>query len=95
MHFILFYDVVPDYVTKRVPLRAEHLALVKDSHAKGDLVLAGALTNPSDGAVIVFRSAKAAEEFAAADPYVKNGIVTSWRVREWATVIGDGVEPPA
>ncbi len=95
MHFILFYDVVSDYVTRRAPLRAEHLALVKASHAKGDLVLAGALANPPDAAVLVFRSAKSAEDFAAADPYVKNGLVTSWRVREWTTVIGDGIEPPA
>lgn len=95
MHFLLFYEVVPDYLTRRAPLRAEHLSLVKESHAQGDLVLAGALANPADGAVLVFRSKAAAEAFAAADPYVRHGIVTSFRVREWTTVIGDGVTPPA
>jgi uncharacterized protein len=95
MHFILFYDVVEDYVTRRAPLRAEHLSLVRAAHARGELVLAGALTNPADGAVLVFRTTASAEAFAGADPYVREGVVTRWRVREWMTVIGDGVEPPA
>lgn len=92
MHFILCYDVVDDYVTKRVPFRGAHLALARAAHERGELVLAGALANPADGAVLVFRgpTAAAAEAFAREDPYVKNGVVTGWRVREWTTVIGDG-----
>jgi uncharacterized protein YciI len=91
MHFILFYDVVDDYVTRRQPFRAEHLALARAAHGRGEIVLAGALANPADGAVLVFRgpTAAAAQEFARNDPYVKNGIVKSWRVREWTTVVGD------
>lgn len=91
MHTILFYDVVDDYVDKRVPLRSEHLDLARQAHARGNLVLAGALAEPADGAVLVFRgdSADAAVAFAKADPYVKNGLVKSWRVRKWATVIGE------
>jgi len=94
MHYLLFYDVVPDYLERRAPLRAEHLALVRAAHDRGELVLAGALADPADGAVLVFRgdSPAAAEAFAAADPYVRNGLVTRWRVRKWATVIGDGIE---
>ena len=30
----------------------------------------------------------AAEAFATSDPYVTNGLVTSWRVRHWTTVVG-------
>jgi uncharacterized protein YciI len=92
MHFILFYDVVDDYVTRRQQFRAEHLALARAAHERGELVLAGALANPADGAVLVFRgpTAAPAEEFAKNDPYVKNGVVKSWRVREWTTVVGDG-----
>jgi len=91
VHTILFYDVVDDYVDKRVPLRSEHLDLARQAHARGNLVLAGALAEPADGAVLVFRgdSADAAVAFAKADPYVKNGLVKSWRVRKWATVIGE------
>ena len=65
---------------------------LKERLARGELVLGGALANPVDGAVLLFRgdSPAAAEAFAAADPYVTNGLVTRWRVREWATVVGDG-----
>lgn len=96
MHYILFYDVVDDYVAKRAPLRAVHLELARQAHARGDLVLAGALTDPDDGAVLVFRgpSPDAAEAFARADPYVTNGLVVKWRVRKWATVVGEGSTPP-
>jgi len=96
MHYILFYDVVADFAERRKPFRAEHLALVRAAHERGDLVMAGALADPFDGAVLVFRgdSPKAAEQFAAADPYVKNRFVTHWRVRKWATVVGDGATMP-
>src|SRR5947207_4349697 len=100
MHYLLIYDVVPDYVERRAPLRAEHLALARAAHARGELVLGGALADPVDGAVLLFRgdSPAVAEAFAAADPYVRHGLVTRWRVREWAPVLGDGAEvmlPPA
>ena len=90
MHTILFYDVVDDYVERRAPFRQLHLDLAKQAQQRGELVLAGALAEPADGAVLVFRgdSTTVAEAFAEADPYVKNGLVTSWRVRKWATVIG-------
>ena len=89
MHYLLFYDVVPDYGERRVPFRAEHLALARAAHARGELVLGGALADPIDGAVLLFRgdSPAAAEAFAAADPYVRNGLVTRWRVRAWATAV--------
>jgi len=71
-------------------LRADHLELGRQSHARGELLMAGALAEPMDGAVLVFRgeSTAAAEAFARADPYVQNGLVKSWRVRKWTTVIG-------
>jgi len=96
MHYLLFYDVVDDYLEKRAPFRGEHLDRLRKSHDNGELVLAGALAEPSDGAVFVFSGSHpgAAEEFARTDPYVKNGLVTKWRVRKWATVIGDGATPP-
>ncbi len=94
MHYLLIYDVVEDYVERRAPLRAEHIALARAAEARGELVLAGALANPPDSAVFLFRgdSPAAAERFAAADPYVANGLVTRWRVREWTTVVGKDAE---
>lgn len=96
MHYLLLYDVVDDYVNRRASYRAAHIALAREAVARGELVLAGALANPADGAVLVFRgsSPDVAESFARNDPYVKNGLVTKWRVREWLTVIGPGAEVP-
>jgi uncharacterized protein len=93
VHYLLFYDVVPDYPTRRMPLRAGHLAYAQEFVDRGELLLGGALANPVDGAVLLFEAESAAvvEGFAAADPYVKHGVVIRWRVREWTTVIGHGV----
>lgn len=87
------YDVVDDYVQRRAPLRAEHITLARDAAARGELVLGGAL-NPPDGVMLLFKgdSPKAAEAFAEADPYVRNGLVKRWRVREWTTVVGREAE---
>jgi uncharacterized protein YciI len=95
-HYLLFYEVVEDYAARRAPLRAAHLEHAWQAHARGELVLAGALANPLDGAVFFFRgdTPAAAEAFAQADPYVRNGLVTRWRVREWTTVVGDDPATP-
>lgn len=90
MHYLLIYELVGDYVQRRAPLRSEHLALARGAEARGELVLGGALANPPDRAVLLFRgdSPMAAEAFAEADPYVRHGLVTTWTVREWTTVVG-------
>jgi len=94
MHYLLFYDVVDNYAERRAPFRKDHLAHAKAAFARGELVLAGALANPVDGTVLLFKgdSPAAAEAFAKADPYVTNGLVAKWRVREWTTVIGKDAE---
>jgi hypothetical protein len=94
MHYLLMYDVVDDYITRRIPLRAAHVAHARAAADRGELVLAGAFANPPDGAVIMFRgdSPAPAEAFAKADPYVVNGLVKTWRVREWVTVVGKDAE---
>src|SRR5437773_744170 len=96
MHYLLFYDVVDDYAEKRAIFRKDHIAHARAAVTRGELVLAGALANPVDGTMLLFRgtSPAAAEEFAKADPYVTNGLVTTWRVREWTTVVGKDAEVP-
>lgn len=91
MHFLLFYELVADHVQRRGPYRAEHLRLAQASGERGELVLAGALADPVDGAVLVFRGEDDAKArlFAENDPYVKAGLVTRWHVRPWNTVVGD------
>jgi uncharacterized protein YciI len=96
MHYLLFYDVVDDYVARRAPFRREHIAYAREAVARGELVLGGAFANPPDGAVLMFRgpSPAVAERFAENDPYVKNGLIRHWRVREWTTVVGALAEEP-
>ncbi len=90
MHFLLFYDVVEGYVERRAHFREAHLAYAQRAVERGKLLLGGAFANPPDGAVLLFQGSSPAvgEQFAAEDPYVLNGLVKSWKVREWATVIG-------
>ena len=94
MHYLLFYDVVEGYAYRRIPFRAAHLKYAQEFVARGELQLGGALTNPVDQAVLLFRgsSPAVAEQFAKDDPYVKNGLVKKWHVREWTTVIGQEAE---
>ncbi len=90
MHYLLFYEAGSDYAERRKPFRSAHLEHARSAVARGELVLGGALANPVDGAVLLFRadSPAPAEEFAKTDPYVMNGVVKRWYVREWTTVVG-------
>lgn len=96
MHYLLFYDLTDDYLERRPAFRDAHIALARQAVAGGELVLAGALARPADAAILLFRgtSPAAAEAFAAHDPYVMNGLVKTWRVREWTTVLGALAEAP-
>jgi len=91
LYFALFYDVVDDFVARRSPFREEHLRLAQAAHSSGEIVLAGALADPADKALIIFRgsSSDTARRFAENDPYVLNGLVTRWEVRPWSVVVGD------
>ena len=93
-YFVLQYDVVDDFQQRRTAYRPEHLQLIRDAHARGELVLAGAVGDPPDGALLVFRAASAAvaEEFARRDPYVLNGLVAGWQVRPWHVVVGGSAD---
>lgn len=96
MHYLLFYDVGEDYVARRGEFRTAHLEKAWQASARGELVLGGALANPVDGAVLLFKgdSPEVAEKFARTDPYVTSGTVKGWYVREWTTVAGEGAANP-
>jgi hypothetical protein len=95
VHYMLFYELVDDYLARRAALRSAHLEKAWAASARGELVLAGAL-DPVDRAMLLFRgdSPAVAEEFARADPYVTNGLVRSWSVRPWTTVAGETAATP-
>jgi uncharacterized protein len=93
-HWLLLYDYAPDYLERRGEFRPLHFAHANEFVERGELLVAGAFAEPADGAVFAFATddENVVEGFAAEDPYVKNGLVTSWRVRRWVMVIGDGAE---
>jgi uncharacterized protein YciI len=96
MHYLMFYDCAPDYLQRRGEFRAEHLRLAWESSERGELVLGGALAEPIDGAVLLFNcdSPEVPERFAAADPYVRNGLITKHTIRPWSTVVGATAATP-
>ena len=96
MHYLLFYEVGEDYVSRRAEFRDAHLEKAWNASDRGELLLGGALANPVDCAVLLFRgdSPDVAEKFARADPYVTSGLVKGWHVREWATVAGEDFATP-
>lgn len=95
-HYLLFYEIAPDYAARRGEFRGAHLAKAWAASERGELVLGGALADPIDGAVLLFKgdSAAVAEDFARTDPYVLSGLVKRWYVREWTTVVGTTCSSP-
>jgi uncharacterized protein YciI len=95
-HFLLFYETAPDYLEKRALYRSVHLEKAWASAARGELMMGGALSDPAGGALLLFKTddKSIVEEFAKTDPYVTNGLITSWHIREWLTVAGEGAANP-
>ncbi len=89
MYLLLEYTLADDYLERRAALREEHLGLARAAHERGELLLAGALPDPYDRALLVWTAPRdVVERFAEQDPYVVQGLVTGWTVREWNVVIG-------
>ncbi len=96
MHFLMFYELAPDYLERRGEFREAHLRHAWAAQARGELILGGALADPADNAVLLFQcdSASVPERFAEEDPYVQQGLVTGYRVRPWTTVVGELAATP-
>jgi uncharacterized protein YciI len=90
MFWVLWYDYVDDYIERRAPFRQGHLALAEAAHGRGELVLAGALDDPLNAALLVFTGddGSMVNDFVRTDPYVQNGVVREWRIRRWNVVVG-------
>jgi uncharacterized protein len=88
-YYLLIYHVVDEYVSRRAPFREEHLRLARAAHDRGELLLGGALADPVDRAILVFRTTDQAviEEFVRNDPYIANGLIAKWEIRPWTVVI--------
>jgi len=84
-HWLLQYTYTDNVLEKRVPHRPDHLKLAGEFKKAGKMVMGGALGDLT-GATVIFRNKEDAEEFVSQDPYVKNGIVTDYVVKEWSVV---------
>jgi hypothetical protein len=89
-YFALLYYVGPDFAQKRGAHREAHLAKVFEAHRRGELIHGGALGDPPNRALLVFRAEDrtTAERFANTDPYVTSGLVERWEVQPWTIVCG-------
>jgi hypothetical protein len=89
-YYILDYITSGNYLEERVKYRKEHLNHATEYFNEGYLILGGAI-DAANEAVLVFKadSDKIVEAFAQNDPYVKNGLITSWSVKKWNVVIGE------
>lgn len=89
-YFVLIYEVVDDYATKRLPYRAQHLRLAAEFRRRGEFVMGGAIGDPPDRALLIFHGDRSvAEGFAARDPYVQAGLVQRREVQPWAVIPGE------
>lgn len=83
MKVLLFYEMFPDAMPKAIENFPAHRARLEAFHARGVLLGAGPMGNPPEGAMGMFTTREAVEEFVAGDPFVLNGVVAKWRLVEW------------
>ena len=87
MKYVLFYESAPDVATKAPLYAAEHTARWHGIRERGELLMIGPFANPAEGAMGIFTTREAAEAFVSGDPFVRNGVVVSWRIAEWMEAI--------
>jgi uncharacterized protein len=88
MKYVLFYESADDVASKAPAHFPAHKERLDAFHARGTLLMVGVFGNPQDeGSMAVFSTREAAEEFANGDPFVLNGVVRNWYVRDWAEIL--------
>lgn len=89
MKAVVFYYTAPDFLAKAPALFPAHKARLDEFQRRGDLLAVGTWADPRDGAMAVFRARAAAEAFVADDPFVKQGVVARYEIRDWnETLLG-------
>ncbi len=87
MKYVMFYESADDVLEKAPLHAAAHRARLAEFHARGTLLMAGPFADPTRGALGIFTTREAAEEFIRDDPFVLNGVVRAWRIAEWNEVL--------
>jgi uncharacterized protein YciI len=89
--YVLFYESGDDVVSKAPAHFPAHRARIDEFHGRGELLMVGTFADPqTQGSMAIFRSREAAEDFVAGDPFVRNGVVRAWEIREWNEVLAPG-----
>ena len=84
MKYVVFYESAPEVASKAPPHLPAHVARFREFHARGLLLMIGTFTHPQEeGSMAIFTTREAAQEFIAGDPFVLNGVVARWEIREW------------
>ncbi len=83
MKIVSFYEMAPGALSKVTTHFPAHRTRLDEFHSRGVVLAAGPLGNPPEGAMAVFTTREAAEEFIQGDPFVTNGLVSKWRLVEW------------
>ena len=84
MKYVLFYESADDVLSKAPAHYEAHSARLKEFHDRGELLMVGVFGDPQEqGSMSIFRSREAAEEFVAGDPFVLNGVIKGWEIRDW------------
>jgi uncharacterized protein len=84
VRYVVFYESADDVAAKAPAHFPAHAERLHEFHDRGDLLSVGTFANPQEeGSMAIFRTREAAEEFIAGDPFVLNGVVRSWVLREW------------
>jgi uncharacterized protein YciI len=88
--YVLFYESADDVLSKAPAVFPQHLARLQEFKARGELLMVGTFADPqADGSMAIFASRDGAESFATGDPFVLQGVVRSWAVKEWFESSGD------
>jgi uncharacterized protein YciI len=88
MRYVLFYESADDVASRAPPHFPAHQARLDEFHASGTLLMVGTFGNPQEeGSMAIFTTREAAEDFARGDPFVLNGVVRDWHVREWDEIL--------
>jgi uncharacterized protein YciI len=84
MKAVLFYESADDVASKAPPHFPAHVARLQEFAARGELLMVGTFGDPqAEGSMAIFTTRAAAEAFIDGDPFVREGVVRAWVIRDW------------
>ncbi|MHA6783495.1 YciI family protein [Pseudonocardia saturnea] len=87
MKHVLTYELAEGAQALAMEHYPAHRARLDEFRDRGVLLLVGTFADEPVGAMAVFTTRHAVEEFMAEDPFLRHGVVGRHRVREWDEVM--------